>query len=53
MKEFEIHYLSTEGPGLFCGLGFGHDQKEATASFLDAHGSECKAITAVRFYKNR
>lgn len=31
MKEFEIHYLSTEGPGLFCGLGIGHDQKEATA----------------------
>lgn len=53
MKEFEIHYLSTEGPGLFCGLGIGHDQKEATAYFLDAHGSECKTITAVRFYKNR
>ena len=53
MKEFEIHYLSTEGPGLFCGLGIGHDQKEATAYFLDAHGSECKAITAVRVYKNR
>ena len=53
MKEFEIHYLSTEGPGLFGGMGIGNDQKEAVAYFLDAHGSECKKITAVRFYKNR
>ena len=42
-----------EGPGLFGGLGIGNDQKEAVAYFLDAHGSECKKITAVRFYKNR
>ena len=42
MKEFEIHYLSTEGPGLFGGLGIGNDQNEAVAYFLDAHGSECK-----------
>ncbi len=53
MKEFEIHYLSTEGAGLFGGLGIGRDQKEAEAYFLEAHGSECKAIMAVRFYKNR
>ncbi len=53
MKEFEIHYLSTEGPGMFGGLGIGHDEKEAVAYFLNAHGQECREIVDVLFYKNR
>ena len=52
MKEYEIHYIGTDFPGLGGGMGIGRNKKEAIAYFLDVHRGECKAIVEVLFYKN-